>query len=64
MIGLAFAGIMFTFLPEIALWAPGLLLGANMVVGGVALIVVAVLERRKQASVATPAPANGSDLLI
>ena len=63
-IDLALAGFMFTFLPEIALWAPGLLLGANMVVGGVALIVVAALERRKQASVATPAPADGSDLLV
>jgi uncharacterized membrane protein HdeD (DUF308 family) len=41
------AGLMFVGLPEIALWAPGLLLGANMVLGGVALIVVAVLERRR-----------------
>lgn len=41
------AGLMFVGLPEIALWAPGLLLGANMVFGGIALIVVAVLERRR-----------------
>jgi uncharacterized membrane protein HdeD (DUF308 family) len=43
------AGLMFVGLPEIAMWAPGLLLGANMVLGGIALIVVAVLERRKPA---------------
>jgi uncharacterized membrane protein HdeD (DUF308 family) len=41
------AGLMFVGLPEIALWAPGLLLGVNMVFGGIALIVVAVLERRR-----------------
>jgi uncharacterized membrane protein HdeD (DUF308 family) len=38
---------MFADLPETALWAPGLLLGANMILGGVALIAVALLERRK-----------------
>jgi uncharacterized membrane protein HdeD (DUF308 family) len=43
------AGLMFVGLPEIAIWAPGLLLGANTVLGGIALIVVAVLERRKLA---------------
>ena len=61
MIDLALAAFMFNFLLQIALWAPGLLLGANMVVGGVALIVVAALERRKLASIATPGPADHSD---
>jgi len=46
-VDLALAGLMFFDLPETALWAPGLLLGANMVLGGIALIVIALLERRK-----------------
>ena len=50
MVDLVLAALMFVGLPEIALWAPGLLLSANMVLGGIALIVVAMLERRKSAS--------------
>ncbi len=46
-IDLVLAALMFADLPETALWAPGLLLGANMILGGVALIAVALLERRK-----------------
>ena len=46
-IDLMLAALMFADLPETALWAPGLLLGANMILGGVALIAVALLERRK-----------------
>jgi uncharacterized membrane protein HdeD (DUF308 family) len=57
-VDLVLAAFMFIGLPEIALWAPGLLLGANMVLGGAALVVVAVLERRKPASTATPASAD------
>lgn len=58
MIDLVLAALMFIGLPEIALWAPGLLLGANMVLGGIALVVVAVLERRRPASTATPVPSD------
>ena len=47
MVDLVLAALMFFGLPEIASWAPGLLLGANLVLGGIALIVVAALERRK-----------------
>jgi uncharacterized membrane protein HdeD (DUF308 family) len=47
---LVFAGLMFVDLPETALWAPGLLLGANMIVGGTALVVIALLERQKLAT--------------
>ena len=46
-VDLALAALMFLGLPEIASWAPGLLLGGNLVLGGIALIVVAGLERRK-----------------
>jgi len=46
-VDLVLAALMFFGLPEIASWAPGLLLGANMILGGFALIVVAALERRK-----------------
>jgi uncharacterized membrane protein HdeD (DUF308 family) len=46
-VDLALAGLMFFDLPETALWALGLLLGANMILGGIALIVFALLERRK-----------------
>jgi uncharacterized membrane protein HdeD (DUF308 family) len=49
-VDLVLAGLMFVDLPETALWAPGLLLGANMVLGGIALIVIALLERRKLAT--------------
>ena len=49
-VDLVLAALMFVGLPEIALWAPGLLLGANMILGCIALIVVAMLERRKSAS--------------
>jgi uncharacterized membrane protein HdeD (DUF308 family) len=48
MVDLVLAALMFFGLPEIAWWAPGLLLGANLVLGGIALIVVAALERRKR----------------
>ena len=46
-IDLMLAALMFGDLPATALWAPGLLLGTNMILGGVALIVVALVERRK-----------------
>jgi uncharacterized membrane protein HdeD (DUF308 family) len=49
-VDLALAALMFFGLPEIASWAPGLLLGANMILGGFALIVVAALERRKSSA--------------
>ncbi len=49
-IDLVLAGLMFADLPQTALWAPGLLLGANMILGGVALVVIATLERRKLAT--------------
>jgi uncharacterized membrane protein HdeD (DUF308 family) len=48
-VDLVLAALMFIGLPEIALSAPGLLLGANMVLGGIALVAVAFLERRKSA---------------
>jgi uncharacterized membrane protein HdeD (DUF308 family) len=57
-VDLVLAALMFIGLPEIALWAPGLLLGANMVLGGIALVVVAILERRRPASTVTPVPAD------
>jgi uncharacterized membrane protein HdeD (DUF308 family) len=47
-VDLALAGLMFADLPETALWAPGLLLAVNMILGGIALIVVALVERRKR----------------
>ncbi len=46
-VDLVLAGLMFADLPETALWGPGILLGANMILGGIALVVVALLERRK-----------------
>jgi uncharacterized membrane protein HdeD (DUF308 family) len=49
-VDLALAAFMFVDLPETALWAPGLLLAVNMILGGIALIVVAVVERRKSAA--------------
>jgi uncharacterized membrane protein HdeD (DUF308 family) len=49
-IDLMLAALMFGNLPETALWAPGMLLGANMILGGVALIAVALMERRKPPS--------------
>lgn len=61
-IDLVLAAFMFVGLPEIALWAPGLLLGANMVLVGIALVVVAALERRKLASKRTPSPVDHSGL--
>lgn len=48
-IDLMLAALMFAELPDTALWAPGLLLGTNMILGGLALIAVALLERRKPA---------------
>jgi hypothetical protein len=51
---------MFFGLPEIASRGPGLLLGGNLVLGGLALVVVAALERRKSASSKTFAPAHRS----
>jgi len=53
-VDLVLAGLMFIGLPEIALWAPGLLLGANLILGGIALIVVAALERRKPNKASAP----------
>ena len=49
-VDLGFAGLMFADLPETALWAPGLLLGANMILGGIALVVIALVERGKPAA--------------
>jgi uncharacterized membrane protein HdeD (DUF308 family) len=49
-VDLVLAGFMFADLPETALWAPGFLLGANMILGGIALVVIALLERRKPAT--------------
>jgi uncharacterized membrane protein HdeD (DUF308 family) len=46
-VDLALAAIMFADLPETALWAPGLLLAVNMILGGIALVAVALVERRK-----------------
>lgn len=46
-VDLVLAGLMFADLPETALWAPGILLGTNMILGGIALVVIALLERRK-----------------
>jgi uncharacterized membrane protein HdeD (DUF308 family) len=62
MIDLVLAIVMFTGLPEIALWAPGLLLGANMVLGGTALVVVAAIERRRSAAQQKPAVGDRSDV--
>ena len=60
MVDLSLAALMFFGLPEIASWAPGLLLGGNLVLGGIALIVVAGLERRKHASEREPRRAQRS----
>ncbi len=61
-VDLSLAALMFFGLPEIASWAPELLLGANLVLGGVALIVVAALERKKcVAKGATPVAAAKAD---
>jgi len=49
-VDLSLAVLMVFGLPEIASWAPGLLLGANLVLGGAALIVVAALEKKKYAA--------------
>jgi uncharacterized membrane protein HdeD (DUF308 family) len=59
-VDLSLAALMFFGLPEIASWAPGLLLGANLILGGIALIVVAALERRKPASNKTSTPSHHS----
>lgn len=59
-VDLSLAALMFFGLPEIASWAPGLLLGANLILGGIALIVVASLERRKPASNKTFIPSHHS----
>ena len=62
-VDLVLAALMFIDLPETALWAPGLLLGANMILGGIALVVIALLERRKLgAEHADRQPAVRSDL--
>ena len=44
------AGLMFLALPETALWAPGILLGTNMILGGVALVATAFWERGRRAN--------------
>jgi len=49
-VDLVLAGLMFADLPETALWAPGLLLGVNMILGGIALVVIALVEWRKLAT--------------
>lgn len=48
-VDLVLAGLIFFELPEAALWAPGILLGTNMIFGGMALVALALLERRKPA---------------
>jgi uncharacterized membrane protein HdeD (DUF308 family) len=58
-VDLSLAALMFFGLPEIASWAPGLLLGANMILGGFALIVVAALERRKTNKRSAPSHHSG-----
>jgi len=49
-VDLIVAALMFADLPETAQWAPGLLLAVNMILGGIALVVIALLERRKLAT--------------
>lgn len=49
-IDLVLTALMFVDLPETAIWAPGLLLGADMILGGIALVVIALQERRKLAT--------------
>jgi uncharacterized membrane protein HdeD (DUF308 family) len=44
-VDLVLAAMIFMGLPENALWAPGLLFAANMVLGGIALVVIALRER-------------------
>jgi uncharacterized membrane protein HdeD (DUF308 family) len=44
-IDLVLAAAIFMGLPENALWAPGLLFAANMIVGGIALVAVVLHER-------------------
>jgi uncharacterized membrane protein HdeD (DUF308 family) len=44
-VDLVLAAMIFMGLPENALWAPGLLFAANMILGGIALVVVALRER-------------------
>ena len=46
---LMLAAWMFADLPATAFWAPGVLLGANMILGGIALVLLALSERRKLA---------------
>lgn len=50
LVDLVLATLMFADLPETAIWAPGPLLGADMIVGGIALVVIALQERRKLAA--------------
>jgi uncharacterized membrane protein HdeD (DUF308 family) len=50
LVDLVLAALMFADLPETGIWAPGLLLGADMIVGGIALVVIALQERRKLAA--------------
>jgi uncharacterized membrane protein HdeD (DUF308 family) len=63
-VDLALAGLMFADLPETALWAPGLLLGANMILGGIALVVIALLERRKLAENQAARPVDQSSATL
>lgn len=49
-IDLMLAALMLADLPTTAHWAPDLLLGANMILAGVAVIVVALSERRRPIS--------------
>jgi len=44
-IDLVLAAMIFMGLPENALWAPGLLFATNMILGGIALVVIALRER-------------------
>ena len=44
-IDLVLAGILFAGLPGTAAWAIGLLVGINMIMGGVALVAIAVHAR-------------------
>jgi uncharacterized membrane protein HdeD (DUF308 family) len=55
LVDLFFAGIIFAGLPVSAAWAIGLLVGINMVFGGVALIMMALHARASAPDSAMPA---------
>ena len=57
-IDLILAGIIFTGLPETAAWAPGLLVGINMMFGGAALVAIALHSRNGIPAEVTSAPSQ------